>query len=156
MNIDPFSGKKAISAALLLHGFPGTPAEMRPLGTVLRDAGWTVHGLMLPGLGADIASLEERNFQDWSDAARERHGRTEAAALGESFWSATPWAAPWHCTQRWNSGRRTGSTRAVLEFRRRLVEDVVAGRKIALSPRQTTEARRFLRYGGPPRAAADV
>ena len=45
-------------AALLLHGFPGTPAEMRPLGTVLRDAGWTVHGLMLPGLGADIATLE--------------------------------------------------------------------------------------------------
>jgi carboxylesterase len=56
-------------AALLLHGFPGTPAEMRPLGTVLREAGWTVHGLMLPGLGADFASLEERKFQDWSDAA---------------------------------------------------------------------------------------
>ncbi|MGZ8484968.1 MAG: alpha/beta hydrolase [Candidatus Binatia bacterium] len=56
-------------AALLLHGFPGTPAEMRPLGTVLRDAGWTVHGLMLPGLGADFARLEERNFHDWADAA---------------------------------------------------------------------------------------
>jgi carboxylesterase len=56
-------------AALLLHGFPGTPAEMRPLGTVLRDAGWTVQGLMLPGLGADFASLEERKFHDWSDAA---------------------------------------------------------------------------------------
>jgi carboxylesterase len=26
-------------------------------------------GLMLPGLGADFASLEERKFQDWSDAA---------------------------------------------------------------------------------------
>lgn len=56
-------------AALLLHGFPGTPAEMRPLGKVLNDAGWTVHGLMLPGLGADIANLEKRSFQDWSDAA---------------------------------------------------------------------------------------
>lgn len=56
-------------AALLLHGFPGTPAEMRPLATVLRDAGWTVHGLMLPGLGADIASLENRQCQDWVNAA---------------------------------------------------------------------------------------
>jgi carboxylesterase len=56
-------------AALLVHGFPGTPAEMRPLGTVLRDAGWTVHGLMLPGLGADIANLEKRSFEDWSEAA---------------------------------------------------------------------------------------
>ena len=58
-------------AALLVHGFPGTPAEMRPLGTVLRDAGWTVHGLMLPGLGADIASLEQRAGRDWSDAVRQ-------------------------------------------------------------------------------------
>lgn len=56
-------------AALLIHGFPGTPAEMRPLGTVLRESGWTVHGLMLPGLGADIASLEKRSFRDWSNAA---------------------------------------------------------------------------------------
>jgi carboxylesterase len=59
------------SAALLVHGFPGTPAEMRPLGTVLRDAGWTVHGLMLPGLGADIANLEQRAGRDWSDAVRQ-------------------------------------------------------------------------------------
>lgn len=42
---------------------------MRPLGKVLKDAGWTVHGLMLPGLGADIASLEKRSLQDWADAA---------------------------------------------------------------------------------------
>jgi len=41
---------------------------MRPLGTVLRDAGWSVHGLMLPGLGADIMTLEQRGFQDWSNA----------------------------------------------------------------------------------------
>ena len=58
-------------AALLIHGFPGSPAEMRPLGAVLRDAGWTVHGLMLPGLGADIATLEQRSFHDWSAAANQ-------------------------------------------------------------------------------------
>jgi esterase/lipase len=58
-------------AALLIHGFPGTPAEMRTLGKLLRDAGWTVHGLMLPGLGADLENLESRMFKDWVNAARE-------------------------------------------------------------------------------------
>jgi carboxylesterase len=66
---ESFSWQAGDHAALLLHGFPGTPAEMRPLGTVLRDAGWSVHGLMLPGMGADITTLEHRRFQDWSAAA---------------------------------------------------------------------------------------
>jgi carboxylesterase len=66
-----FHWREGNHAALLLHGFPGTPAEMRPLGTVLRDAGWTVHGLMLPGLGADIASLEKRQLHDWVNAAKQ-------------------------------------------------------------------------------------
>jgi carboxylesterase len=44
---------------------------MRPLGNVLREAGWTVHGLMLPGLGADFATLEKRRFQEWADAAKQ-------------------------------------------------------------------------------------
>ena len=64
-----FYWREGAPAALLLHGFPGTPAEMRPLGKVLKDAGWTVQGLMLPGLGADIASLENRSLEDWADAA---------------------------------------------------------------------------------------
>jgi len=58
-------------AALLIHGFPGTPAEMRPLGQLLRDDGWTVNGLMLPGLGADLENLERRIYQDWLNAARD-------------------------------------------------------------------------------------
>jgi len=56
-------------AALLIHGFPGTPAEMRPLGDALHDAGWTVQGLLLPGFGADIETLPERKYKDWVGAA---------------------------------------------------------------------------------------
>jgi carboxylesterase len=52
-------------AALLVHGFPGTPAEMLPLGLSLQKAGWTARGLLLPGFGADLASLENRSTQDW-------------------------------------------------------------------------------------------
>jgi len=56
-------------AALLIHGFPGTPAEMRPLAPVLNSAGWTTRGLLLPGFGAQIDSLPQRQSQEWIDAA---------------------------------------------------------------------------------------
>jgi len=47
--------------ALLIHGFPGTPAEMRPLGTWLHDQGWAAKGILLPGFGPDIFSLFDPN-----------------------------------------------------------------------------------------------
>jgi carboxylesterase len=58
-------------AALLIHGFPGTPAEMRPLAPLLNSAGWTTRGLLLPGFGAQIDSLFQRTAQEWIDAAVE-------------------------------------------------------------------------------------
>jgi carboxylesterase len=61
-------------AALLVHGFPGTPAEMLPLGLSLQKAGWTARGLLLPGCGADLASPESRSALDWA--------RCVGAALG--------------------------------------------------------------------------
>ncbi|MBK8022403.1 MAG: alpha/beta fold hydrolase [Chloroflexi bacterium] len=56
------------AAALLVHGFPGTPAEMRPLGEALHAAGWTARGLLLPGFGSDIGSIDRRRFEDWQGA----------------------------------------------------------------------------------------
>lgn len=72
----PFQGSEHLAffwqgknrAALLIHGFPGTPAEIRPLGLNLKDLGWTVNGLMLPGFGADIGTLHQRRFSDWTGA----------------------------------------------------------------------------------------
>jgi carboxylesterase len=55
-------------AALLLHGFPGTPAEMRSLGKIVREAGWTAQGLLLPGFGADLPQLADRSADDWITA----------------------------------------------------------------------------------------
>jgi carboxylesterase len=52
-------------AALLVHGFLGTPAEIRPLAESLRQAGWTVQGVLLPGFGPDIETLPERTYEDW-------------------------------------------------------------------------------------------
>lgn len=52
-------------AALLVHGFPGTPADMLPVADVLHSAGWDVQGILLPGFGPQISTLHERRAEDW-------------------------------------------------------------------------------------------
>lgn len=66
----PFYLEGGRPAALLVHGFPGTAAEMRPLGQVLHEAGWTAQGILLPGFGPDIGRLGERSAGDWLDAVQ--------------------------------------------------------------------------------------
>jgi carboxylesterase len=61
----PFCLEGGRPAVLLVHGFGGTPAEMRGLGDSLHQAGWTARGLLLPGFGADIATLPERRYGEW-------------------------------------------------------------------------------------------
>lgn len=55
-------------AVLLVHGFPGTPAEMRPLANRLHERGWRVKGILLPGFGIEIDTLAERTCEDWIGA----------------------------------------------------------------------------------------
>ena len=55
-------------AALLVHGFGGTPAEMRGLAEALHQEGWTAEAILLPGFGADIATLTKRRYTEWLDA----------------------------------------------------------------------------------------
>jgi esterase/lipase len=76
INFQPFQGEEhrpfywtgGQPAALLIHGFPGTPAELRPLGQALHQAGWTVHGPLLPGFGPDLESLPRREASEWIEA----------------------------------------------------------------------------------------
>ena len=69
-------------AAVLVHGFPGTPREMRALGETLYSAGWSVIAPLLPGFGHEIATLPDRRHGEWRDSvrgaiaeARAAHGR---------------------------------------------------------------------------------
>lgn len=66
----PFILKGGPAKVLLVHGFPGTPAEMRPLAESLHRAGWTVHGLLLPGHGAQIETLFDHGHTDWLAAVK--------------------------------------------------------------------------------------
>ncbi len=65
-------------AALFVHGFPGTPAEMRPMADAFHQQGWTVSGILLPGFGAEIETLARRTHQEW--AAAVSHGLAELRA----------------------------------------------------------------------------
>jgi carboxylesterase len=54
-----------------VHGFTGTPYEMRYLGEQLAHAGFTVHGVRLPGHGTRVADLEATRWTDWEDAVED-------------------------------------------------------------------------------------
>lgn len=59
------------AAALLLHGYMGTPRELRPLGEALAAAGVTTRGELLPGFGeAGRPQLRRVRAEDWLNAAR--------------------------------------------------------------------------------------
>ena len=63
------------SAALLLHGFGGTPFEMNPLVEALERRGFKVTNLMLPGHGRGIDELARTGYADWYAAAEAEYLR---------------------------------------------------------------------------------
>lgn len=67
----PFRLQGGDPAAFLIHGFMGSPAEMRPLAQSLHEVGWTVEALQLPGFADQIDTLFEQHSQDWLSAAVE-------------------------------------------------------------------------------------
>ena len=53
---------------VLLHGFTGTPFEIRYLGERLAETGFTVSAPRLPGHGTSVTDLDQTHWQDWADA----------------------------------------------------------------------------------------
>jgi esterase/lipase len=62
---DSFSSGDSDRRALLVHGFPGTPYEMRGLAEALVERGWQVSVPLLPGFGKDIINLHGKKRGDW-------------------------------------------------------------------------------------------
>ncbi len=56
---------------LLVHGFTGSPWDMRPLGEALAAAGHRVRGVRLPGHGRTSAAMEPVTFRDWEQSVEE-------------------------------------------------------------------------------------
>jgi carboxylesterase len=76
----PFAFDGGASRALLIHGFLGSPREMRPLAEALAAAGVAARGVALPGFGRDFARLRQVRVADWLTAARSAWVETRAGA----------------------------------------------------------------------------
>jgi carboxylesterase len=66
---EPLSASGGPAAALVLHGFTGSPQSMRPIAEALARAGFTVEMPLLPGHGTSVADMLETGWPDWSGAA---------------------------------------------------------------------------------------
>ena len=67
----PFLIRGGKSGVLLIHGFTGSVAHLRPLGDALADLGATVMGINLPGHATTEADMARSNDRQWLAAARE-------------------------------------------------------------------------------------
>ncbi len=66
-------GKARRTGVMLVHGFATTPAELRPYAEHLREQGYTVLGVRLPGHGTSILDLEDRHRHEWLAQVREAY-----------------------------------------------------------------------------------
>ncbi len=67
------------AGALVLHGFTGTPATVRPVAEALLAAGFSVTVPRLPGHGTAIADMVPTRFTDWSAAAEDAYAELARA-----------------------------------------------------------------------------
>ncbi len=65
----PFFFKGGDTGIVLLHGFTGSVAHMRPLGDALAALGYTVMGINLPGHATTEADMARYGRREWLQAA---------------------------------------------------------------------------------------
>ena len=65
----PFFFKGGETCVVLLHGFTGTIAHMRPLGEALHERGYAVKGINLPGHATSEDDMGKVSWKDWLQAA---------------------------------------------------------------------------------------
>lgn len=84
MDLKAFSGDEHLPfridgdgslALLLIHGFPGTPAEMRPIRELVRHSGITIEAPLLPGFGHQISTIANRTRHEWIKTVEESLSR---------------------------------------------------------------------------------
>lgn len=81
LELTPFYFSGGPVACLLVHGFSGSPPEMRPMGEYLAARGLTVLGIRLAGHGTTPEDMATTTWRDWVASAmaglRELQGRCQ-------------------------------------------------------------------------------
>ena len=63
----PFHYCRGPNSALLIHGFTGSPGEMKPLGVHLAEKNISVKAPLLPGHGTKPGKMTKTTYKDWLD-----------------------------------------------------------------------------------------
>lgn len=75
LKTSPFELGDGPDACLVIHGFTGTPWDVKPLGESLAARGFYVRGIRLPGHGVTPESMADVTYRDWEQSAEEAlHG----------------------------------------------------------------------------------
>jgi carboxylesterase len=74
-NAEPFHFPGNRVGCLLLHGFTGTPYEMRELGERLAARGYTVRGPALAGHATSLADMLPTRWPDWYASATDAYAQ---------------------------------------------------------------------------------
>lgn len=143
-DLEPFDLGSGDLGVLLIHGFCGTPPEVRDLGEHLAARGFRVHGALLAGHGTTPEDLEQTRWTDWLDSAQ--------AQLDE---------LKRECRLVFCAGQSMGGTISLLLAARNpgvagiatLAALVSLGR---LTETQVMLGRRFIRWHYPDRASVDL
>jgi len=80
-----FEASRPRGAALLLHGLSDSPYSLRAVGEELRNRGFYVLGLRLPGHGTVPGALIPTRWRDWREAVRIGARRAAGRANGGPF-----------------------------------------------------------------------
>jgi len=67
--VEPFYFPGNRVGCLLIHGFSGSPSEMRWMGERLAKFGWTVLGVQLSGHGTTPEDMAKTRWEDWAKDA---------------------------------------------------------------------------------------
>ncbi|MFC4077524.1 alpha/beta hydrolase [Salinithrix halophila] len=78
---DLFFYKGGRTGILLVHGFTGTPSEMRPLGDYLKKKGYTVYAPLLAGHGTTPEEMVCTSWTDWWDSTLEGYERIKESGV---------------------------------------------------------------------------
>jgi len=90
MDKDPFELAGDARGVLCIHGFTGSPYEMRYLGDDLAARGMSVRGIALPGHATRVEELEPLGFAEWTAAVAAAYDELAArcrsvAVVGQSL-----------------------------------------------------------------------
>lgn len=71
--LQPFRLRGGVRGCLLLHGFAGTPPEMRGIGEFLAARGYDVMAPLLAGHGLTPEAMAATGWQDWAASAEDAY-----------------------------------------------------------------------------------